>query len=78
MKHHIHSLEHSLKTSFLDQVYAYVDHVDIDQLISEYVLEGEHQDGVGFWNNFANVSEIVEDFKRFVEFSDECAWAYEE
>lgn len=78
MKHHIHSLEHNLKTSFLDQVYAYVDHADIDQLVNEYVLEGEHQDGVGFWNNFANAYEIIEDFKRFVEFSDECAWAYEE
>ena len=31
-----------------------------------------------FWDNFANAYEIVEDFKRFVEFSDECAWAYEE
>jgi hypothetical protein len=78
MKHHIHSLEHNLKTSFLDQVYAYVDHEDIDRLITEYVLEAEHQDGVGFWNNFADVMEVIEDFKSFAAFADECAWAYEE
>lgn len=77
-RHHMHSIEHPLKTNFLEQVYAYVDHVDIDALILEYVLEGEHQDGRGYWNNFTNVLEVIEDFKRFVEFADECSWAYEE
>ena len=71
MKHLIHSLEHPIKTLFLEQVYTYVDHMDIDQLINEYVLEGEHQDGVGYWNNFKNVSDVINDFKHFVEFADE-------
>lgn len=78
IRHTIHSISHPVKTNFLDQVYAHVDHYDIDALVTEYVLEGEHQDGQGYWDNFANALEVIEDFKRFVEFADECSWAYEE
>lgn len=78
MKHTIHTLEHPVKSAFMDKVYAYVDHEDIDALLVEYVLESEHQDGVGFWDNFTSVKEAVEDFKRFVEYANECSWAYEE
>jgi hypothetical protein len=78
MKHTIYSLSHPIKETFLDRVYGYVEHQDIDELVREYVMEGEHQDGVGYWDNFSNFKEVIEDFKRFVEFADECSWAYEE
>ena len=71
-------MNNDIKTSFLDRVYAYVDHVDVDLLIHEYVTENELREGSDFWNNFSSVKDIIDDFKRFVEFADECQWSYEE
>jgi hypothetical protein len=38
----------------------------VQELLKEYVLEGEHQDGADYWNNFANLNEAVADFTLFV------------
>ena len=71
MKHTIDSLSHPLKESFLAQVYGNLDDRLIDQYKEEYVKEGEHQDGIGFWNHFEDAEGIIEDFKRYVAFAVE-------
>lgn len=52
MKHTINSLQHPMKTQFMN-------------LFEEYILAGEHMDGISFWNNFDNKVEIAEDFSRY-------------
>jgi hypothetical protein len=37
---------------------------DADQ-VREYVSEAEHQDGDGYWDNFANAGEAYADFKLY-------------
>ena len=68
----------NLKFNFLDKVYNFVDHKNIDLLIEEYISENELREGASFWNNFSSLKEIIDDFKHFVEFADECEWSYEE
>jgi hypothetical protein len=72
MKHTIDFHKHPIKQSFLDCVHGHLDDRLIEQYQEEYVLEAEHQDGIGFWDNFADASEVIEDFKRFVAFAEEC------
>lgn len=38
--------------------------------IDEYVSEAEHQDGNGYWLNFASAEEVVKDLKVYVEISE--------
>lgn len=41
------------------------------RLWSEYVNECQHQDGLSYWQNFENVTEIKEDFELYVQFEEE-------
>lgn len=72
MKHTINSLQHDLKSAFVDRVHGLVDLDLVERYLEEYCCEGEHQDGVRYWDNFDNVKDIIEDFKRYVEFAQEC------
>lgn len=72
MKHTIDALEHPIKQAFLDRVWGHLDDRLIEQYQEEYVLEAEHQDGVGYWDNFTDATEVIEDFKLFVAFAEEC------
>ena len=71
MTHTINSLQHDLKSAFIDRVYGFVDDDLVDKYLEEYCCEAEHQDGVGFWDQFDNVKDIVEDFKMYVNFAEE-------
>jgi hypothetical protein len=68
----------NFKFNFLDKVYSFVNHKNIDLLIEEYITENEMREGAKFWQNFSSLKEIIDDFKHFVEFADECEWYYEE
>ena len=74
MKHTLYSLEHDLKSSFLERVHGHLDESLIERYLEAYCMAGEHQDGVGFWDHFENVKEVIEDFKRFVDFTSENDW----
>jgi len=68
----MHTLEHPLKTTFIDAAQSVVSWREpVEDLLAEYITEAEYQDGVGYWDQFACVSEIVEDFERFVAFCEE-------
>lgn len=51
----------------MDRVYGHVDDFGIERFLEIYVLEGEHQDGEGFWDHFNTVKDIIDDFKRFID-----------
>lgn len=36
--------------------------------VDEYVGEAEHQDGYGYWNQFATAAELIEDFDLYCEY----------
>lgn len=38
--------------------------------LEEYIREGEHQDGEGYWDNFPTVIESIEDFLLYIEVSE--------
>lgn len=40
------------------------DHLEV---IQEYVLEAEHQDGYGYWDQFSTTPEVVDDFNLYME-----------
>ena len=68
----MHTLEHPLKTSFIDAAQAVVSWQEpVEDLLAEYITEAEHQDGVGYWDQFECVQDAVEDFERFVSFCEE-------
>ena len=68
----MHTLSHPLKTSFIDAAQSVVSWREpLEDLLAEYICEAEHQDGVGYWDQFECVQDAVEDFKRFVEFCNE-------
>jgi len=70
--HDMHTLSHPLKTSFIDAAQSVVSWREpLEDLLAEYICEAEHQDGVGYWDQFECVLDAVEDFKRFVEFCNE-------
>lgn len=70
--HDMHTLEHPLKTSFIDAAQSVVSWKEpLEDLLAEYICEAEHQDGVGYWDQFESVLDAVEDFERFVEFCEE-------
>ena len=70
----MHTLEHPLKTSFIDAAQSVVSFSEpLEDLLAEYITEAEHQDGVSYWDQFACVTEAVEDFERFVAFCEECS-----
>ena len=67
------TLSHPLKSSFIDAAQSVVSWREpLEDLLSEYITEAEHQDGVGYWDQFETVLDAVEDFKRFVAFCEEC------
>jgi hypothetical protein len=69
----MHTLEHPLKTSFIDAAQSVVSWREpLEDLLAEYIIEGEHQDGVGYWDQFETVLEAVEDFQRFVDYCADC------
>ena len=70
MKHTLDSLTHPLKERFLETVFERVDPDLCDDHLEAYVLAGEHQDGEGFWDHFATVSQVVRDFHRFIDFRE--------
>jgi hypothetical protein len=37
--------------------------------LEKYIKEGEHMDGLSFWNNFQTEKEAFEDFLRHYHFS---------
>jgi hypothetical protein len=70
--HDMNTLEHSLKSAFIDAAQSVVSWKEpLEDLLAEYITEAEHQDGVGYWDQFASVMEAVEDFERFVAFCEE-------
>ena len=70
--HDMHTLEHPLKTSFIDAAQSVCTNSEpVEDLIAKYIVEGEHQDGVGFWDNFDSVLDAVQDFKYFVSFAED-------
>ena len=36
-------------------------------MIKEYVDEAEHQDGIGYWNNFVSVEDAFQDMARYAQ-----------
>jgi len=70
--HDMNTLEHPLKTSFIDAAMTVVSWKEpLEDLLAEYITEAEHQDGVSYWDQFESTLDAVEDFKRFVEFCEE-------
>lgn len=37
------------------------------EMVEEYINEAEHQDGDGYWKNFASVDEAVADFQLYYQ-----------
>jgi len=72
MKHTLDSLQHDLKSSFLDRVHGHVDADIVERYLEEYCCEGEHQDGLGFWDHFDSVKDVIDNFKLYVEFAEDC------
>ncbi len=69
----MHTLEHPLKTFFIDAAQSVVSWREpLEDLLAEYIVEAEHQDGVGYWDQFETVLEAVEDFQRFVDYCADC------
>ena len=69
--HDMYTLEHSFKTSFIDAAQSVVSWREpLEDLLSEYITEAEHQEGVGYWDQFDSISDAVEDFTRFVSFCE--------
>ena len=69
--HDMFTLSHPLKTSFIDAAQSVVPYSEpLEDLLSEYIVEAEHQDGVGYWDQFESVQDAVDDFERFVEFCE--------
>lgn len=60
MKHTASTIQHVIKSQFTN-------------LVEEYIRECEHQDGVGFWDNFTDADEIAEDFRLYVNGKRELA-----
>lgn len=50
--HGIDTLKHPLKDKFID-------------MMTEYIKEGEHQDGESFWDNFSSVKDILDDMNVY-------------
>jgi len=68
----MYTLNHPLKTSFIDAAQSVVCWKEpLEDLLSEYICEAEHQDGIGYWDQFDCALDAVEDFKRFVAFCEE-------
>lgn len=68
----MHLLVHPLKTSFIDEAYSVESRREpIEDLLAEYIVEVEGRDGLNYWDQFEDVSSIVEDFEKFVAFCEE-------
>ena len=39
----------------------------VQSLLREYVAEGEHQDGIEYWDNFPNAEDALVDFGIYVQ-----------
>lgn len=39
----------------------------VRSLVREVIAEGQHQDGIGYWDNFATPEEAVQDFVLYVQ-----------
>jgi hypothetical protein len=71
--HDMNTLEHPFKTAFIDAAQVVVPYAEpLEDLLSEYIVEAEHQDGVAYWDQFESVQDAVDDFERFVEFTEQC------
>ena len=64
-------LNHVMKDCFVDRVYGHVEDELIEKYLENYIEGAERMEGKYFWDNFSNVKEVIEDFKRFVEFGEE-------
>lgn len=36
--------------------------------VEEYIAEAEHQDGYGYWDQFKNIDELLEDFDLYCQY----------
>ena len=41
----------------------------LQNLVSEYIREAEHQDGESYWNNFSSLQELLDDVKRYAAYN---------
>jgi len=60
-KHEFDTLKHPLKDETLKEV---------NRMLKLWVLEGEHQNGVDWWDQYPSVPDAIEDFIRTVEFKN--------
>lgn len=67
------TLATDFKQAFLDRVYGHVDDSQIDRYLEEYIFSLETANPPeSVWQQFSSVKEIIDDFKRFVEFAEDC------
>ena len=60
------------KEAFIDRVYGHVDDSLIERYLEEYIYALELEESLAVWQQFNNVKDIIDDFKRFVEYAEEC------
>jgi hypothetical protein len=60
------------KNVFVDRVSLYVEESLIERYLEEYIYSLESNLRESVWQQFDCVKDIVDDFKQFVEYAQEC------
>lgn len=55
----------------IEMVHALLDYTETQAtplaVVAEYINEAHHQDGYGYWDEFADVQELIEDFQLYLD-----------
>jgi hypothetical protein len=44
---------------------------ELETIWTEYVVDAEHQDGYAYWDNFANIHEVINDLGLYIAIRSE-------